>query len=172
MFYPIFQDPDSLPMDSSPMDSSPWDSLPAGYYAYDHHAYYILRLTEIRARRHFATLKTITFWQNKRWLILFFILRFTVTLFEVNDVKTLIHWAFALSFTRALFHDEIIFLFCLLLWFLGIIPRLSLIRRSLSVGVVEKPPPPTTHGGAVRKDGAEIPWGWSLPECFTSSGDF
>jgi len=24
--------------------------------------------------------------------------------------------------------------------------------------------------GAVRKDGAEIPWGWSLPEYFTSSG--
>ena len=31
---------------------------------------------------------------------------------------------------------------------------------------------PTTHRGAVRKDGAEIPWGWSLPECFTSSGVF
>jgi len=29
---------------------------------------------------------------------------------------------------------------------------------------------PTTHRGAVRKDGAEKPWGWSLPECFTSSG--
>jgi len=29
---------------------------------------------------------------------------------------------------------------------------------------------PTTHRGAVWKDGAEIPWGWSLPECFTSSG--
>ena len=27
----------------------------------------------------------------------------------------------------------------------------------------------TTHRGAVRKDGAEIPWGWSLSECFTSS---
>jgi len=31
---------------------------------------------------------------------------------------------------------------------------------------------PATHRGAVRKDGAEIPWGWSLPECFTSSGCF
>ena len=31
---------------------------------------------------------------------------------------------------------------------------------------------PTTHRGAIRKDGAEIPWGWSLPECFTSSGGF
>jgi len=30
---------------------------------------------------------------------------------------------------------------------------------------------PTTHREAVRKDGAEIPRGWSLPECFTSSGD-
>jgi len=30
-------------------------------------------------------------------------------------------------------------------------------------------PSPTIHRGAVRKDGAEIPWGWSLPECFTSS---
>ena len=25
---------------------------------------------------------------------------------------------------------------------------------------------PTTHRGAVQKDGVEIPWGWSLPECF------
>jgi len=31
---------------------------------------------------------------------------------------------------------------------------------------------PTTHRGAARKDGAEIPWGWSLPECFTSSACF
>ena len=28
------------------------------------------------------------------------------------------------------------------------------------------------HRGAVRKDGAEIPRGWSLPERFTSSGGF
>jgi len=27
---------------------------------------------------------------------------------------------------------------------------------------------PTTHRTAVWKDGAEIPWGWSLPECLTS----
>ena len=33
------------------------------------------------------------------------------------------------------------------------------------------PPPPTTHRGAVRKDGAEIARGWSLPECITSSGN-
>jgi len=31
---------------------------------------------------------------------------------------------------------------------------------------------PTTHRGAVRKGGAKIPWGWSMPECFTSSGGF
>ena len=31
---------------------------------------------------------------------------------------------------------------------------------------------PTTHRGEVWKDGAKIPWGWSLPECFTSSGGF
>jgi hypothetical protein len=29
---------------------------------------------------------------------------------------------------------------------------------------------PTTHRGAIRKDGVEIPRGWSLPECITSSG--
>jgi len=29
---------------------------------------------------------------------------------------------------------------------------------------------PTTHRGAVWKNGAEIPWGWSLPEFFTPSG--
>ena len=29
---------------------------------------------------------------------------------------------------------------------------------------------PSTHRGVLRKDGAEIPWRWSLPECFTSSG--
>ena len=52
----------------------------------------------------------------------------------------------------------------------GRIPRLSFNQHSLYVVVVEKPPPPTTHRGAVRKDGAEIPRGWSLPECFTSSG--
>ena len=39
----------------------------------------------------------------------------------------------------------------------GRIPRLSLIRHSLYVGVVEKYSSPTTHRGAVRKDGAEIP---------------
>ena len=32
-----------------------------------------------------------------------------------------------------------------------------------------KSPPPTTHSGAVRNDGAEIHGGGSLPECFTSS---
>ena len=32
-----------------------------------------------------------------------------------------------------------------------------------------KSPPPTTHRGAVRNDGAEIHGGGSLPECFTSS---
>jgi len=52
------------------------------------------------------------------------------------------------------------------------IPRLSLIRYSLYDGVVEKYPPPTTHRGEVRKDGAEIPRGWSLPECFTSLSPF
>ena len=29
-------------------------------------------------------------------------------------------------------------------------------------------PSPTTHMGVVRKDGAEIAQGWSLPECFRS----
>ena len=38
------------------------------------------------------------------------------------------------------------------------ISRLSLNQHSLYVGVVEKPPESlTTHRGAVRKDGAEIP---------------
>ena len=31
---------------------------------------------------------------------------------------------------------------------------------------------PTTHRGAVRKDGANIPREWSVPECFTSSLGF
>ena len=35
-----------------------------------------------------------------------------------------------------------------------------------------KNPQAVAHKGAVRKYGAEIPWGWSLPECFTSSGFF
>ena len=61
--------------------------------------------------------------------------------------------------------DSLLFLFC----FSGRIPRLSLIWHSLYVGVVENLLP-TTHRGAVRTDGAEIPWGWSLPECFASSG--
>ena len=39
----------------------------------------------------------------------------------------------------------------------GRIPRLSLIRYSLYVGVVEKSSSPTTQRGAVRKDGVEIP---------------
>ena len=39
----------------------------------------------------------------------------------------------------------------------GRIPRLSLIRHSLHVGVVEKSPPKPTHRGVVRKDGAGIP---------------
>ena len=34
---------------------------------------------------------------------------------------------------------------------------LSLIQHSLCVGVVKKLLPPTTHRGAVRKDGPEIP---------------
>jgi len=45
------------------------------------------------------------------------------------------------------------------------IPRLLHIRHILYVGVVEKSPPTPIRG----KDGAEIPWGWSLLECFTSS---
>ena len=44
----------------------------------------------------------------------------------------------------------------LLISCLGRISRLSLIRHSLYVGVVEKLPPPTTHRGAVWKDGVEI----------------
>jgi len=40
---------------------------------------------------------------------------------------------------------------------------------TLYVAVGEKTPP-TTHRGAVRKYGAEIPRGWSRPECFTSLG--
>jgi len=54
--------------------------------------------------------------------------------------------------------------------FLWRIPRLSLIQHILYVGVVERAPPPSLIWGAVRKDGAEIPWGWSLPACFTSWG--
>ena len=42
------------------------------------------------------------------------------------------------------------------------------VRHSLYVGVVEKLLPHHSQG-AVRKDGAEIPWGWSLAECFMSS---
>jgi len=37
------------------------------------------------------------------------------------------------------------------------IPRLLLIQHSLYVGVVENISSPTTHKGAVQKDGAEIP---------------
>jgi len=46
---------------------------------------------------------------------------------------------------------DVVFVFCCS----GRIPRLSLIRHSLYVGVVEKPLP-TTHRGVVGKDGAEI----------------
>jgi len=37
-------------------------------------------------------------------------------------------------------------------------------------GVIEETSSPTIHRAAARKDGAEITWGWSLPDCFTSSG--
>jgi len=53
--------------------------------------------------------------------------------------------------------------------FSGRIPRLSLIRHSLYVNMLKwlRNTSPTTHRGTARRDGAEIPWRWSLPECFT-----
>jgi len=43
---------------------------------------------------------------------------------------------------------------------------------SIYVGVVEKSPPPPLTGEQYGKMEPEIPRGWSLPECFTSSGGF
>ena len=54
----------------------------------------------------------------------------------------------------------------------GRIPRLSLIQHSLYVGVAEKQPPPYHSQGSSTERWSRNTRGWSLPECFISSGFF
>ena len=49
-------------------------------------------------------------------------------------------------------------------------PSCRLINTASMLEWLRSVPSPTTHRGAVRKDGAEKPRGWSLSEYFTSSG--
>ena len=67
-------------------------------------------------------------------------------------------------------HNWIMFVYCFACFVFRWESPIAYSAQPLCWSDWEKPPSPTTRKGAVRKDGDELPWGWSLPECFTSSG--